>query len=57
MIKIRRKYDIRIDGYRIRRVADFDRIDMNKSERALKHRRAKLLKREELRRADTRLRI
>ena len=47
--ELRRKYDIRIDGYRIRGDADLDRIDMNKSLRAWKHRKAKLLKREEAR--------
>lgn len=47
MKKRKRKYDITIDGYRIRNDADFDRVDMNKAERKDKHRKAKLLKREE----------
>lgn len=47
MKKMKRKYDITIDGYRIRNDADFDRVDMNKAERKDKHRKAKLLKREE----------
>jgi len=44
---MRRKYDIRIDGYSIRTDADLDRVDMSKSERAWKHRKAKLKKRAE----------
>ncbi len=43
---MRRNYDITIDGYSIRNDADFDRVDMSKSERACKHRKAKLDKRE-----------
>ena len=41
----RRKYDITKDGYRIRGDADFDRVDISKSERKWKHRKAKLEKR------------
>lgn len=44
-MRMRRKYDIRIDGYSIRNDADLDRVDMSKSERAWKHRKAKLKKR------------
>lgn len=43
----RRKYDVRIDGIKIRSTADFDRIDMSKSERRWKHRKMKLEKRAE----------
>jgi len=46
---MRRKYDICIDGYRIRGDADLDRVDMNKSERRGKRRKAKLEKRAETR--------
>ncbi len=46
---MKRKYDVRIDGINIRSTADFDRIDMNKTERAWKHRKAKLEKRHETR--------
>jgi len=42
MNKEKRKYDITIDGYKIRNDADFDRVDMTKSERRKKHRKAKL---------------
>ena len=45
--KVKRKYDIRIDGYSIRNAADLDRVDMSKSERAWKHRKEKLKKRAE----------
>jgi len=45
--KEKRKYDITIDGYKIRNNADFNRVDMNKSERRRKHRKAKLEKRDE----------
>ena len=37
-----RKYDIEIDGYRIRNNADFNRVDMSKSQRNRHHRRKKL---------------
>jgi len=47
---MKRKYDIEIDGYSIRNDADFDRVDMNKSERRWKHRKAKLEKRLNVRR-------
>jgi len=43
----KRKYDITIDGYKIRNDADFDRVDMTKSERRKKHRKAKLEKDED----------
>jgi len=46
MSKEKRKYDITIDGYKIRNDADFDRVDMNKSERRKKHRKAKLEKKQ-----------
>ena len=42
MNKEKRKYDITIDGYKIRNDTDFDRVDMTKSERRKKHRKAKL---------------
>lgn len=41
-----RKYDIEIDGYRIRNNADFNRVDMSKSQRNKHHRRKKLGNRE-----------
>jgi len=44
--KEKRKYDITIDGYKIRKDADFDRLDMTKSERRKKHRKAKLEKKQ-----------
>jgi len=47
MNKEKRKYDITIDGYKIRKSADFDRLDLNKSQRRRKHRTAKLEKRDE----------
>jgi len=43
----RRKYNVSVDGYRIRTDADFDRVDMSKSERHWKHRKIKLEKRAE----------
>ena len=43
-----RKYDVTIDGYRIRNDADFDRVDMSRSERDWKHRKLKLEKRSEV---------
>lgn len=46
MNKEKRKYDITIDGYKIRNDADFDRVDMTKSERRKKHRKAKLEKKQ-----------
>jgi len=46
MKKEKRKYDITIDGYSIRNAADFDRVDMSKSERRRKHRKAKLKKKQ-----------
>ena len=49
MTDLKRKYDITIDGYRIRNDADFDRLDLNKSQRKGKHRKAKLDKRHEMR--------
>ena len=42
---MKRKYDVTIDGYSIRNDADFDRADLSRSERAGKHRKAKLEKR------------
>jgi len=47
---MRRKYDVAIDGYSIRNDADFDRADLSKSQRAGKHRKAKLEKRADTRR-------
>jgi len=41
------KYDISIDGYTIRTDADFNRVDMKKSERRKLHRKLKLQKRNE----------
>jgi len=38
----RRKYDVNVDGYRIRGDADFDRADLSKAERTGKHRKKKL---------------
>ena len=49
MKKEKRKYDITIDGYSIRNDADLDRVDMNKTERRKKHRKAKLAKKRHLR--------
>lgn len=46
--KEKRKYDITIDGYRIRNNADFDRVDLNKAQRHRKHGKNKLEKRDEL---------
>ena len=46
-MRTQRKYDVSIDGYRIRNDADFDRLDLNKSQRRWKHRKAKLEKRAE----------
>ncbi len=40
-----RKYDIEIDGYRIRNNADFNRVDMSKSQRNRYNRKMKLEKR------------
>ena len=40
-----RKYDVSIDGYRIRNDADFNRVDMTKAERDKLHRSSKLGKR------------
>jgi len=48
---MKRKYDVNIDGYSIRNQADFDRVDMSRSERAWKHRKAKLEKRAETKRS------
>jgi len=45
-----RRYDVSIDGYSIRNGADFDRADMSKSERAWKHRKAKMEKKSDMRR-------
>ena len=42
----KRKYDINIDGYRIRNDADFNRVDMTKAERDKLHRTFKLGKRD-----------
>lgn len=44
-----RKYDIEIDGYRIRNNSDLDRIDMTKSQRNRHNRSLKLEKKNELR--------
>jgi len=41
-----RKYDISIDGYRIRNDADFNRVDMTKAQRDKLHRTFKLGKRD-----------
>jgi len=46
-VRARRKYDVSVDGYRIRNDADLDRVDMSRSERRWKHRKAKLEKRAE----------
>ena len=40
------KYDITVDGYRIRTTADYDRADLSKAERKRKHRKLKLEKRQ-----------
>lgn len=37
-----RKYDIEIDGYRIRNNADLNRVDMSKLQRNRHHRKLKL---------------
>jgi len=44
-----RKYDVAIDGYRIRTHADFNRVDLSKSERRKHHRKMKLEKKDIIR--------
>ena len=43
------KYNISIDGYNIRTDADFNRVDMTKSQRMKHHRKLKLQKKDETR--------
>jgi len=49
----KRKYDVAIDGYRIRTHADFNRVDMSKSERRKHHRKIKLEKKDMIREEKT----
>lgn len=46
---MKRKYDIRIDGYSIRNLADFNRIDLSRSQRRKYHRKLKLIKKDIIR--------
>lgn len=48
-----RKYNITIDGYNIRTNADFNRVDMSKSERRKHHRKIKLEKKDIVREEKT----
>lgn len=48
-----RKYDVSIDGYRIRTYADFNRVDMTKPERRKHYRKMKLEKKDIIREEKT----
>jgi len=48
----KRKFNISIDGYRIRKDADFNRVDMSKAQRRKHYRKIKLEKNDIIREAN-----